>query len=244
MRLSESPGRTRTSSVPWFDAPGAGADGDGRALGWLRALWRGPRGRCERCLSGRRRWRWHRNCWRGSHGRRCRSRQLRVWCGRRRDDRRRRRARLLALRGLLRRLRDVRARRIEQQRVLAHQPAAGPIGLDDHIDERLEHGAVAGDAHDLAAIGRNYPHLRPLAPRRRPPRRRGKHRERHANRNEDASSRERLVTSISARSVSPSAERTVSRPSPSAAAGEVARLMAARATPLRANRGKRWSSVC
>jgi hypothetical protein len=44
-----------------------------------------------------------------------------------------------------RRRRQARARRVEQHRVFAHQAAGGPRSFEDHVDEGLEHRAIAGD---------------------------------------------------------------------------------------------------
>jgi hypothetical protein len=44
-------------------------------------------------------------------------------------------------------------RRIEQQREVAHQAAAGPVGLENHIDEGLDHRTVAGQPQVRAPVG-------------------------------------------------------------------------------------------
>ena len=80
-------------------------------------------------------------CWRRCPGHCRRRRRSRRGC---RCSRRRRGWRSGGNRRAGRRRRCRHARgRIEQQRVLAHQPPGGPVGLDDHIDERLEQRPVA-----------------------------------------------------------------------------------------------------
>ena len=51
-----------------------------------------------------------------------------------------------------RRLGQPGSRRVEQQRVLAHQPAGSPVGFENHVDEGFEHRTVARHAQHLAAI--------------------------------------------------------------------------------------------
>ena len=43
--------------------------------------------------------------------------------------------------------------RVEQHGVVAHDPPAGPVGLQDHVDKRVVDRAVALQSDETAAIG-------------------------------------------------------------------------------------------
>ena len=119
----------------------------------------------------------------------------------RRDHRRRRRA------GRGRRAGADRRRRIEQQRVFANQPAGRPRDLEDDVDEGLLHAAIADQTNEQAAVGALLERWRACSAAPGCSRRWRRGTTRAARRGcagSPALPGVRLVTSISARSTSPS----------------------------------------